>query len=478
MKHTINFHNNKAFGIAALLMALVFGAGCKKFVTIPLPVNSISGTDAFASDGTTSGVLNAIYYDLQQDTHLDGALGLGYNASLYTDELQAVASASATAKTFYGNVITGDNGGGIQWNTLYPDIQIANTTIEAMRSSSLPFKNQWLGEALFLRGLMFYYLVSCYGDVALPLTSDYVANGALSRTPKADVYKQIITDLKEAQGLLGTDYVDYNGKVVTDRSRPNKAAATALLARIYLYTGDWANAEAQASTVIGNNVYALETPANVFLVKSKETVWSLLPTQGINFAVRDAVGYLITTGSTPTSSGVSVVLSPQLLASFEPNDARYTNWVGVSTNGTPATNYYYANKYKVKTAAASTEALSMLRLSEQYLIRAEARAQQNNLGGAISDINMVRTRATLPGTTAASQADLINAVMQERKIEFFTELGHRFFDLKRIGKLDGVMGVVSPQKGSNWSTYMQYWPIPNAETLRNPNLKQTPGYQQ
>jgi hypothetical protein len=325
---------------------------------------------------------------------------------------------------------------------------------------------------------MYYYLVNTYGDVAMPLTSDYTVNSLLGRTPKADVYKQIVADLKEAQGLLGTNYVDFNGNPATDRARPNKAAATALLARVYLYLGDWVNAEAQASAVIANATYAIEAPANVFLANSKETIWALLPTKGMGFVLKEVEAYQVTPGNTPTASGVGVILSPQLLGSFEPNDARFTNWVGVSTSGTPAINYYFANKYKTKIATAVVEALNVLRLSEQYLIRAEARAQQNNLSGAISDINVVRTRATLPGTTAASQTDILAAVMQERRIEFFTEMGHRFFDLKRTGQLDGVMSVVSPQKGSNWASYMQYWPIPTSETLRDPNLKQTPGYQQ
>ncbi|HEY6902366.1 MAG TPA: RagB/SusD family nutrient uptake outer membrane protein [Puia sp.] len=473
----INFYSSRLLCFAAMMIVLACSTGCKKYLTIPLPVDRLSGSDAYASDQTTSGVLNNIYYDLEIDGRLSGAGGLGYNGGLYTDELQTLNSASAAAKTYYGNVITGDVGG-LLWGNLYLDIQTANTTIEAMRSSSLPYKNQWLGEALFLRGLMFTYLVSCYGDIAMPLTSDYTVNGALSRVPKADVYKQIIADLKQAQGLLGTNYVDFNGNTATDRSRPNKAAATALLARVYLYTGDWSNAEIQASSVIGNTSYAIEAPANVFRTTSKETIWSLLPTQGLGFVVKDAAAYQIAPGVAPGSSSVGVVLSPLLLSSFELNDARYTSWVGSSTSGTPATTYYFANKYKVKTATASSEALSVLRLSEQYLIRAEARAQQNNLAGATGDINVVRTRAGLPGTTAASQTEILNAVLQERRIEFFSEMGHRFFDLKRTGKINDVMGVVSPQKGSNWAAYMQYWPIPTSETLRNPNMKQTPGYQQ
>ena len=459
------------------VMAILFpGTGCKKYLSIPLPVNSIAAADAYATDPTTASVLNNIYYNFQVPGWLGGASGLGMDAGLYTDELQTVSSSSAVLKGFYANTITGDNGG-VQWGEYYKQMNAANTTIEAMRSSSLPFKNQWLGEALFLRGLMYYYLTNLYGDVALALSSDYVVNGALSRSPKSDVNKQIVADLKEAQGLLSASYLDYNGNTATDRARPNKAAAAALLARVYLYQGSWADAEAQASTVIGDNTYAMETPANVFLAKSRENIWGLLPTQGLLYLVQDPLGYQITAGTSPTTSGVGVILSPQLLNSFEANDARYINWIGVSTVGT--TNYYYANKYKVKDpASANIETFVVLRLAEQYLIRAEARVEQNNLTGAISDINVIRTRAGLPATTASAKSDLLSAIMQERRVEFFTEMGHRFFDLRRTGTVDAVMGVVSPQKGSNWASYMQYWPIPTSETQRNTHLKQTPGYQQ
>jgi hypothetical protein len=470
------FRQTRIFTIAAVVAVLAMTTGCKKYLNIPLPVNEISGSDAYGSDATTAGVLNDIYYNLELGGRLCGPGGLGNFAGLYTDELQTLSTSSAMLQTFYVNKILGDNGGGYSWQQLYPQINTANVTIETMRSSKLPMKNQWLGEALFLRGLLYYYLTNIYGDVALAVTSDYVTNGSLSRSPGTDVYKQIIADLKEAQGLLGTDYVDYTGATAADRARPNKAAATALLARVYLYTGDWADAEAQASGVIGDNTYAIETPANVFLVTSRENIWGIIPTLGLYYAVADAAAYQITPGTTPSASFIGSILSPQLVSSFEPNDARFSSWVGVSTAGT--INYYFANKYKIKSSApALTETLVMLRLSEQYLIRAEARAEQNNLSGAISDINVIRTRAALPGTTASSQVDILAAVLQERRIEFFTELGHRFFDLKRTGSIDAVMGAVSPQKGSIWASYMRYWPIPTSETQRNTKLKQTPGYQ-
>jgi hypothetical protein len=458
---------------AASMVFLLFAGGCKKFLNIPLPADSVAGSDAYSTDQTTSGVLNGIYGNLLNNSF--AGTGIGYYAGLYTDELQNVSITNTTTKLWYSNVITGTYGG-VYWSTLYSQIGVANTTIEAVRPSSLPNRNQWLGEALFLRALMYYYLVNMYGDVPLALSSDYKVNNVLSRAPKSSVYQQIVADLKEAQGLLGAGYVDYNGNTATDRARPDQAAAAALLARVDLYLGNWADAETLSTAVIGNPAYMLESPANVFLAISKENIWGLLPPSGPGFAVADAKYYVFTPGTTVVTSQVNVALSPQLMNSFEPGDLRRTKWTDTTT-GTPT--YYYAHKYRViGPVAKATETLTLLRLAEQYLIRAEARAQQNNLAGAASDLNAIRSRAGLPGTTATTQADMLTAIAQERRVELFTEQGHRFFDLKRTGKIDAVMGTGSPQKGSAWQSYMQYWPIPTSETLVNPHLTQTPGYQQ
>jgi hypothetical protein len=454
------------------IAALFFASSCKKYLTIPLPVNSIAGSDAYASDQAAAGVLNSIYAKFP--TYISGTGGMGYDAGLYTDELQNISPTNASVKAFYSNTITGDQGG-VWWQSHYQAISVANTTIETMQSSSLPNRNQWLGEALFVRGLSYFYLVNQYGDVPLALTSSYQTNNRLSRAPKADVYKQIAADLKQAQGLLAPGYLDYNGKTTTDRARPNLATATALLARIYLYMGDWANAETQATALINNPSYKLEAPANVFLNTSQENIWGLLPFSATGYLVKDAAAYIIPPGSSILLSPVA--LSPQLINSFEAGDLRLANWVGMTPIGTPATNYYYAYKYKVLGSVTSPkETLTMLRLAEQYLIRAEARARQNNLAGAAADLNAVRTRAGLAATGATTQAGLLAAILQERRVELFTEQGHRFFDLKRTGSIDAVMNTVSPQKGSAWQSFLQYWPIPISETQQNPNLTQTPGY--
>ena len=114
-----------------------------------------------------------------------------------------------------------------------------------------------------------------------------------------------------------------------------------------------------------------------------------------------------------------------------------------------------------------------LRLAEIFLIRAEARAMQNNIDGAKEDINRLRTRAGLTNTTASSQSIVLNAIEQERRIELMTEFGHRWFDLKRTGRADMVLSLLKP---ASWSTTDQLYPLPLYELETNPALYQNPGY--
>jgi hypothetical protein len=114
-------------------------------------------------------------------------------------------------------------------------------------------------------------------------------------------------------------------------------------------------------------------------------------------------------------------------------------------------------------------------LAEQYLIRAEARAQQGtNLTGAASDLNVLRTRAGLTNTTASTQTDLLTAVAQERRIELMAEWGHRWFDLKRTGKAVSVLSSISNKQP--WSNNQLVYPIPTLEITNDHNLVQNSGY--
>ena len=114
----------------------------------------------------------------------------------------------------------------------------------------------------------------------------------------------------------------------------------------------------------------------------------------------------------------------------------------------------------------------MLRLAEQYLIDAEARAQQGDISGAATKLNAVRNRAGLGNTTAITQTDMLAAIAHERQVELFTEWGHRWFDLKRTGTINATLGV----EKSSWTSDAALLPIPLLEIEADPNLTQNQGY--
>jgi hypothetical protein len=128
-----------------------------------------------------------------------------------------------------------------------------------------------------------------------------------------------------------------------------------------------------------------------------------------------------------------------------------------------------------------TEYIILFRLAEQYLIRAEARARQGRIIGlnsAKSDLDIVRSRAGLAGTTARNQLDIIDAIMRERQLELFTEAGNRWLDIKRTDKIDEIMNTTAPLKGGIWASYKSLYPIPVIDIQRNRSLRghQNPGY--
>jgi len=471
------------------LLSLITVTGCRKYLEVPLPINVIAGSAAYGNDNTSGAALNSIYAQLYSSGIFDGTSNVGYLTGLYGDEFRNL-SALPSNQALYGDGVSSTLGGvtGI-WTNLYKQLYSVNLAIESLAPpvTSLNYRNQWLGEAYFLRGLFYFNLSNLYGDVPLVLTSDYLKNNVLARSTRADVLKQVLSDLRKAQGLLDKAYHDATGAVTTDRGRPNRMAATALLAKVYLYTQDWPNAESQADSLVSDVAdYQLTTPVQTFLVNSKEVIWGIVPTQNglYSYIAKDAVVYYLPAGKAPQLQAVGVCLSDSLVKAFEPGDSRYTNWVGVdsvaASGTTPAAVYYYAHKYQaIGTYTKAQETVVVLRQGEQYLIRAEARAQQNKLTGATgaaSDLNAVRARAGLPPTTATTQADLLSAIQNERRIELFSELGNRYFDLRRTGALDALMTDLAPKKGGSWSTLKQWWPIPLTDVQNDSYLVQTPGY--
>jgi starch-binding outer membrane protein, SusD/RagB family len=221
-----------------------------------------------------------------------------------------------------------------------------------------------------------------------------------------------------------------------------------------------------SNQLIESGQFSLPSDLNaIFLKNSSEAIWQLMPVVANQNTKEGGTFILISNPSL-------VSLRTQLVNAFEAGDLRRTKWIGTYTSGSQT--YYYANKYKERSTSSPVKEYYMIfRLGEQYLIRAEARALQNNVTGGVSDLNKIRNRAGLSSLTGLSQAQLLAAIQQERRFELLAEWGHRWFDLKRTNQADAVL---SPLKGSNWQSTDALYPIPDLERQNNSNILQNAGY--
>lgn len=475
--------------VIALLAATT---GCAKFVELDPPVNSISDATAYTTNATATSVITAILYNMTVNTDfVHGVSGVGLLTGMGSDELKYYQASQANLE-FARNSLLADNSYVLSiWVRCYKLIYAANAAIEGVTASptiSEPVKRQLTGEAKFLRAFCYFYLVNLYGDVPVPVTTDYKLNITLPRKPVQDVYQQIIQDLKDAQALLENEYLSATNAVTADRVRPNKFAATALLARAYLYAGDWANAESSATEVINQTgTYKLEENMNeTFLVRSKEAIWQLgLAANGSGINTWD--GNILIIRTSPVTGYPGLALSASQMDVLA-GDKRQASWTDLFA--ADGTTYPYPFKYKVYQAAGNsptTEHTMVLRLAEQYLIRAEARAMQGRISGTdggVADINAVRSRAEQTGVSATTLPEFMLALERERRLELFTEMGHRWFDIKRwkgfsntaITRADEIMPAIAAAKGGVWKPEYKLWPIPASELNVNVNLTPNPGY--
>ncbi|MBO9571392.1 MAG: RagB/SusD family nutrient uptake outer membrane protein [Chitinophagaceae bacterium] len=495
-------YNNLTCLVLSMLLQIV--PGCKKLVEIPPPATLIASDNVFTNDETAIATLTGLYVEMSAPNAFGftGNNGLSVIAGLSSDEFSTLVTGSP-AFYYYTNSLgaNGSSVGSEYWEALYKYVFKCNSIIEGLtekRAEALTpaVRQQLLGEAKFMRGFYYFYLVNLFGELPLVLTTDYKVNTLLARTSVNKIYEQIIADLKEASTLLSSTYLAPGLLSASEhRVRPTNWAANALLARAYLYNEQYSNAEDQSSLIIDHaSLFSLTSIDSVFLKNNTEAIWQIQPTT-VNFNTEDALTFILPP-SGPDGLTWPVSLSSELLAAFEPGDLRRVGkkWVD-SVTVDDGTTYYFPFKYKNNTlnpditGATGFELLeeyqTMLRLAEQYLIRAEARARQNNLTGAIGDLDKIRERAQLPLVASTnpgiSQDDLINAILDERFVELFSEYGHRWFDLKRTGKVDEVMTVVTPLKSlsqTQWQSYQQLYPIPQNELNNAPNLVQNPGYGQ
>ncbi|SJZ74168.1 SusD family protein [Chitinophaga eiseniae] len=455
---------------------------CKKFLEIPAPTTSINEANVYKNDYTAAAVLTGIYTKIMQGFSDGGITSISLIEELASDNL-GIGNLNVQADLiWWRNMVSPDyiNNGGYNnyFSNLYPRIFTINAAIEGLNQSQTltpAVKKRLLGEAYFLRAFYFFYLVNLFGDVPLVTSTDYRINSTITRSSTSAIYNHIETDLEQSKTYLNDDYVDASIiKPTTERVRPNQSTAVALQARVKLYRKKYLEAETAATTIINNkSQYDLVGLDSVFKKNSKETLWALQPVkQGYN---TDEATFFILTSAPGTLSLRNYYLSPSLMSSFEDNDKRLTSWINyISANNQT---YPYAFKYQADLSSSSVkEYCIVFRLAEQYLIRAESRLEQNNIEGAKEDLNAIRKRAGIPPISTNSVSALRIAINRERRVELFTEWGHRWFDLIRTNSVDSVMQNAMAFKGGTWASFKVRYPIPNTERLTNPNLTQNIGY--
>lgn len=446
------------------LVCMLCLVGCET-IEVDEPNYQLTGVTVFEEDVTAEAAILGIYSNMM------------FTEGLFSGSFQSITTVTGlasddlidysfdpTQRQFYENALLPSNPTleFSLWNEGYQYIYHANAIIEGLEAStgvSEEVSVRLQGEAKFVRAFCYFHLVNLFGEIPLAKTTAYEVNSNLESSPVSEVYQFIENDLQEAYELLPEDYAVGGG----ERIRPNKWAATALKARVNLYTEQWDQAEQDASEVIEQELFDLPQDLNsVFLANSTEAIWQLKPIlSGIN--TKEARMFIL------QFNPFHVSLSDRLAASFEPDDLRRTQWIdSLQSDQT----YYYPFKYKVRFSPTLTEYSMVLRLAEQYLIRAEARLMQGDLEGSLEDLNTIRSRAGLDALEISDSSEIMSAILEERRHELFTERGHRWYDLKRTGKATQVLSPIKEQ----WQDTDVLFPIPENELRKNPKLDQNAGY--
>lgn len=495
--------------ILPFLLVLAVGlAGCSEkdlAIEPTIPIDTIEGyyqneLQAVNAVNATYTPLSAIYNgaawhigDIMSD---DADLGGGGGGDgLETAELDNFSVTS------FNPVIS------LMWAQCYFGILRANLVIDRVPGvpvMSETIRQRSLGEGRFLRALYYWHLVRVFGDV--PLYTNVITaeeSSTIPRSPKADVFEQIIADLKVAETLLPASYSG------TNLGRATRGAAKGLLASVYLWLGDKTNAAAKAKEVMDANTYRLNDdyadnfnlerengPESVFEVqyRSGGGQWSdfgaghklntFMAPRAQDIVQSSGYGWNVPTRNfvdqyTKTGADYSTITDKRRQSTmWIPGDQfnGYTQPASLvgSPNGFNVRKYFVPITNVLGDNGGWTCALNVpiMRYSEILLIYAEAAGPAAGLAA----LNQVRTRAGLaPAAAAQSESQWLETVYKERRIEFGFEM-HRWYDLLRHPDPQYFLTVMRAAGKNNIQDYHRYMPIPQGERDRNPNLTQNTGY--
>lgn len=430
----------------AFITILILGTtlqSCKKYLEVP-SYNQVSDENTIFDSASAQTAVRGAYR---------GLASLNYSSTFQNIVLQSGGDVRSinNAQTDL-NVVNYDLRSDIPllltlWSNNYNTINRANYIIAKVPSVTdinltPALKNQLLGEGYFIRALSYFDLARLFGNVQIFLTPTYKVSDKLgvAKSTQVQVYAQVLDDLNKAEALLPATIV---------RNRATKYTVYALRARLNLYLKNYEAAEADASSVLANTGYKLIAPFALAAGTTESVLELSYNTTDLNpaFSLWNGNNRALEPKATlhvllndPTVGGGRKILSTQIGSGI---------YGGISPTNVSA-------GYVIRTA-------------EVVLIRAEARAKKAtpDLVGALNDLNQVRVRSGVGNSTAVSQADIILAIENERRVEFALE-PQRWFDLARTGRAPAVLNLNDPNK--------YVFPIPGAEILANPALTQNPGY--
>jgi hypothetical protein len=507
----------KKYIYSILAISTIFSlSACKKDFLNQGNQNAIAIEDYFNSENDVLLAVNGTYQSLRSSNTL------GENSGLFTDERSDDAgrndNQSNAGEPFQFNdfsLLPSNSFLKTHWLALYESISRSNivlANIDKVTFNNAANKGNYSAEAKFIRAIMYFELVRKWGPVPLvtkPLKLEELKENTF-RAPEADVYNQIVADLKD--GLTSTlpDFQPISGI-----GRTSKAAINAYLGKVYLTMAatlpdnkseNLANANTYLSAAYTMRTFGSlsEIPyTDVFDVTKKTTCKELLfvianKQADINYsssiaANNQAKGETINSLKVSTGSGGNVKLD--LVNEYETADLRKDFSVKFAND--PIVKDWFITKFRDASAGATNNGYGgndwiLMRYADVILMLAEVNMLQGNETVAIQYLDMIRTRAGMPvyavaklnPTYATSFPTLKLAILHERRVELAFE-HQRWFDLIRYFTATELVTYLKakPQaaygigKLSNVTTKDRYYPIPFDEVKLDPvKMYQNPGY--
>lgn len=454
---------NTSFKYILITIIFLGSTSCKKFLDRE-PIAQITPDQIFSTEQGAQSAVMGMYRSLLSP--------YSYGQSIViVPEFSARhvnhAASYAEYTDFKANTIRIDNPW-VQniWNACYASINAANNIV--VKVNEMPQgaisdtkRQQFIKEGKFVRALNYFLLVRAFGEVPLIITpTSETGELKVPRKAVADVYAQIIADLKEAVTLPGNYASNAESK-----GRATGNAAKALLAKVYLYnaavTNNYTDAARLASEVIASGSFSLpEDYASIW--KTENTSESIFELQFDEQATNTLASV-----SNPSPSMLFYAEGASIADLYEAKDKRKA--FTIYQNAGDAR--YYIGKYRLFSPAVQN--FPVIRLAELYLIHAEAQARVDGSvsNAAYNSYKKVRDRAGINSpdqSTFTNVAAFVTAVQKEKRLELMFE-GEAWFDYCRTGL---ALTEMMTKADRNYFLY----PIPDAERKVNPNLTQNKGY--